>query len=426
MQLNEDQEGLLAGKEGRGAQKAMEILVGIGQGQGAEKMVEIGYAHLMPPDLMFFPYGKQGQWAKEMTEDLTKGVTRLRVPTTVEPQFCNLAVAKDLQYPDDIIAEMRTIQGNAVDYYENLGVVPCYTAMPFYYYQGRLGQHVSISESIATLWFNTMFGSRCERDDGIKSLAAAITGYVPLEGAHLDENRHAEVVIRPGSGLDFNKFTDADWDAFSLAASRKCKEKRPMFLDIPPNLGITDLKHLLAVIAVESGLALMHIVGITPEAPTLEAALMGHKPQDEFVIDKKDLDDAYQLANTASGSDLDFVLLGCPHLTMRELREVAEVLDGKKINPNVKLLAVTNRMLRTQAEDMGYAEVIRKAGGILTSDMCIAFAGTQVSGTIATNSIKAVFFYAGFSSDDKRKVRFGSTKECALAALRGKWEGGGE
>jgi predicted aconitase len=83
-------------------------------------------------------------------------------------------------------------------------------------------------------------------------------------------------------------------------------------------------------------------------------------------------------------------------------------------------------MLRTQAEDMGYAEVIRKAGGILTSDMCIAFAGTQVSGTIATNSIKAVFFYAGFSSDDKRKVRFGSTKECALAALRGKWEGGGE
>ena len=59
----------------------------------------------------------------------------------------------------------------------------------------------------------------------------------------------------------------------------------------------------------------------------------------------------------------------------------------------------------------------------MTSDMCIAFSGTQVTGTIATNSIKAVFFYAGFSSDEKRKVRFGSTKDCGRSALSGKWEG---
>jgi hypothetical protein len=386
-------------------------------------MVDISYAHLMPPDLMFFPYGKQGRWAHEMTEGLTRDIKRLRVPATVEPQFCDLYIAKDLQYPDSIIDEMRNIQGRAIQFYEKLGVIPTYTAMPFYYYQGKLGEHVSISESIATLWFNTMFGSRCERDDGVKSLAAAITGCVPLEGAHLTENRHGEVVIRPAGDLDFSKFKDADWDAFSLATSRKCKDKRPVLLGIPPNLGITDLKHLLSVIAVESGLALMHLVGITPEAPTLEVALAGHKPLDEFIIGRKDLDEAYQLANTTTGSDVDFILLGCPHLTLKELREVAQVLDGKSIHSGVTLIAVTNRMLLQQAEDMGYADVIRDAGGILTSDMCIAFAGTQVKGTIGTNSIKAVFFYAGFSSDMQRKVRFGSTKDCALSALSGKWEG---
>jgi predicted aconitase len=102
---------------------------------------------------------------------------------------------------------------------------------------------------------------------------------------------------------------------------------------------------------------------------------------------------------------------------------VAEVVDGKKINSNVKMVVVTTRMLYEQAKDMGYVDIITKSGAEITYDMCIAFAGTQVTGTIATNSIKADFFYAGFSAEGKRKVRFGSTKDCARAALTGQWEG---
>ena len=215
MRLNHEQEEMLAGKQGRGPKKAMEILVGMGDAQGAEELVEICYAHLMPPDLMFMPYGRQGKWAHEMTSELTQDITRLKVPATMEPKFCALEVASDLQFPDPVIEEIRDIQGTAAAFYENLGVIPTYTAMPFLYYPGRFGTHVSISESIATLWFNTMFGTRCERDDGVKSLAAAITGYVPMEGAHLPENRHAQVVIRPKDDIDYRKFNDADWDALS-------------------------------------------------------------------------------------------------------------------------------------------------------------------------------------------------------------------
>lgn len=414
---------MLAGKEGRGVQKAMEILTAMGNAIGAGELVKIAYAHLMPPDLMFFPYGKQGKWAHDMTQELTLDLKGLRVPTTIEPKFCDLHVAKDLQFPDDIIEEMRRIQGNAVNFYENLGVYTTYSAMPFLYYQTRLGQHVSIAESIATLWFNTMFGSRCERDDGVTALSAAITGYVPLAGAHLDEHRHGEVVVRPGADIKFSEFNDADWDAYSLAASRACKEKRPVFTDIPPNIGITALKHLLSVIAVESGLAQMHIVGITPEAPTLEAALSGIPPLGDFAIGRKELDEAYELANTAKGKDIDFIFLGCPHVTLRELRDLAEVLDGKKIHKDVKLIISTTRLFLEQAEDLGYADAIRDAGGVIATDMCIAFAGTNVKGTIATNSIKAVFFYAGFCASEPNQVKFGSTKECAQSALTGKWEG---
>ena len=354
---------------------------------------------------------------------MTQGIERLRVPATIEPKFCDLSVAKNLLFPDETIEEIRTIQGKACDFYERIGVVPTYSAMPYYHYRPRLGQHLSVSESIATLWCNTMLGARCERDDGVKSLAAAITGYVPREGIHLDENRLGEVIIHPGSDIDLTQFTDADWDAYSLAASRKCKEKLPVFTGIPTTINQTDLKHLHAVIAVESGLALMHLVGITPEAPTLEAAMGGRKPLEEFTVGKKDLEEAYDLANTATGSKVDFILMGCPHLTLREMRDVARELDGKKVHPEVSLVISTSQLLYEQADDMGYIDIIQRAGGSVAKEMCIAFAGTQATGTIATNSIKAVFFYAGFTSDGTRLTRFGSTTDCAKSAISGNWEG---
>jgi predicted aconitase len=268
-----------------------------------------------------------------------------------------------------------------------------------------------------------MYGSRCERYDGVSSLAAAITGYVPLTGAHLDENRNAEVVIRLGDDLRFEHFTDADWDAFSLAASRKCQDKRPLFVGVPRNAGVTAFKHLLAVIAVESGLAVLHIEGVTPEAATAKDAFMGKECRGEFIVGKRELDEAYDIANTTDEKKIDYVLLGCPHLTMKEIRDVARELRGNKLSPNVRLTVSTTAMLLNQAEDMGYADDIRNAGGVMTSDMCIAFAGTRNRGVIATNSIKAVFFYAGFSSDGSRRVRFGSTSQCARAAVSGLWEG---
>lgn len=423
MYFDKAEQRMLKGKEGKGSQKAMEILKAKGEAQDAKRMVKIVYAHLMPPDVMFFPYGRQGQWGRDMTRELTDGITHLKVPATMDPKFVDLAVAKDLEFNDELIEEMRNIMVPAAEFYEKLGVIPSYTALPFRIYPTKKGQHVSISESIAVLWYNTMFGSRCERDDGITSLAAAITGVYPQIGVHLSENRFAEVIIRPGKGIEPAKFTYADWDAYGLAATRKGKEKIPVLVGLPPNMTFTQLKHLLAVMAVESGLAIMHIVGITPEALTLEAALGGRKALAEFEIGKHDLDEAYDIATTAIDRNVDYVLLGCPHVTMPEFREIAETLGNKKINANVKLIICTNRSFLQSAEDMGYAEAIRKAGGIITQDMCIAFAGTQVSGTIATDSIKGCFFYSGFSSRTTRRVWFGTVRECIQAATTGKWQG---
>jgi predicted aconitase len=425
MHLGEEEKRMLSGAEGKGTQKAMEILKAKGEAEGAGRMVKIVYAHLMPPDTMFFPYGRQGRWARELTGELTEGVTRLKVPATMEPKFVDLELAKDIEFTDELIKEMRSIMLPAAEYFENLGVVPSYTALPFLIYPTKMGQHVSISESIAILWYNTMFGSRCERDDGVTSMAAAITGVYPEIGVHLSENRFAEVVIHPGKDVDPAKFSYTDWDAYSLAAARRGKEKTPAFIGLPPNMTFTQLKHLLAVIAVESGLAIMHIVGTTPEAPTLKDALGGKKPLAEFEIGRREIDEAYNIATTATDPKVDYVFLGCPHVTEAEFKDIAQALDGKKVNPKVKLVVSTTWLYLKTAEDMGYADIIRKAGGIITQDMCIAFSGTQVSGTIATDSIKAAFFFTGFSSKTTRRVWFGTIQDCIQAAIAGKWPGKG-
>lgn len=422
MKLNDKEKRMISGEEGIGVKKAMEILVAKGEAEGAEKMVGISYAHLMPADTMFFPYGKQGKWSRDLTGALTEGITKLKVLTTMEPKFCDLErAAKKIGFTDQTTTEMNSIMTPAAEYFENLGVIPTYTALPFIIYPTKFGQHVSIAESIAILWSNTVFGSRCERDDGVTSLAAAITGVYPEIGVHLKENRYAEVVIKPAKDINVADFNYTDWDAFSLAASRKCKEKTPVFLDLPKNMTFTQMKHLLEVIAVESGLAIMHIVGSTPEANTLEEALGGKKPLEEYEIKKSDIEEAYQIATTATDNNVHFVFLGCPHVTLPEFRIIEETLRGKKVNPDVNLIVSTNRYFYLLAKDMGYVESIEKAGGIVVQDMCIAFAGTKASGTIATDSIKAAFFYTGFSSATERRVRLGHIKKCIEASITGKW-----
>jgi len=317
---------------------------------------------------------------------------------------------------------------SAVSFYEKLGVIPTYSALPFFVYPGKLNQHVSIAESISILWYNTMFGSRCERDDGVISLSAAITGFVPEVGMHLTQNRYAQVLVRIKDELEVNNFADSDFDALSLAISRITKEKIPVISNFPLSVGksYTKLKHLLATIAVESGLPLLHMVGITPEAPTLEAALGLNRKVEEVLIGEQEIREAYNLACTARENHVDYVLLGCPHVTMKEFMEIIKIIAGKKVHPNVKFIISTTKLFRDTASDMGYLDILKKAGAIITDSMCIAFAGTKVKGTIATNSIKGAFFYSGFDQKKASPVWFGSTKECTHAAIEGRWIGGGE
>ena len=62
-----------------------------------------------------------------------------------------------------------------------------------------------------------------------------------------------------------------------------------------------------------------HIVGFTPEAPTLEEAFGGKEPERKVVITNEDFDEVLNEISEEGARKIDFVMFGCPHFTLSEV-----------------------------------------------------------------------------------------------------------
>ena len=98
-----------------------------------------------------------------------------------------------------------------------------------------------------------------------------------------------------------------------------------------------SFKYLTAPMATSGAVALCHIVGVTPEAHTLEMAFGNEKPKEKVLVGKKEMKQMWRKLNTTDSQDVDLVALGCPHLSVPEMQELASMLDGKKIKDGKRL-----------------------------------------------------------------------------------------
>jgi len=139
------------------------------------------------------------------------------------------------------------------------------------------------------------------------------------------------------------------------------------------------------------------------------------------------LQEAYRQLTTANDERVDAVTIGCPHATLQELGECAQLLGGEKVSPKVKLWVGTAETIRFIGERMGYVKAIEDAGGFVVTDMCAhsysycrgAFSRKHALGTVATNSAKAAHYIQIIGS---AKTWFGSTEQCIKAAISGRWQ----
>lgn len=196
----------------------------------------------------------------------------------------------------------------------------------------------------------------------------------------------------------------------------------PVFKEGFARPDIFKLKSAAASMATTSGAEMMHLVGLTPEAPTLEAALAPDAEREVIAITRHDLENSRAMLSCGERRPVDYVSVGCPHLAPGQLGEMAAFLDGKKISPNTVLHIWTAAPFKEVADRCGLTETIIKTGANLLTNTCplVSARLPKGAGTVAFDSAKQAHY---MTSEVSQKILYGSWQDCLNTAISGVWEG---
>jgi predicted aconitase len=244
----------------------------------------------------------------------------------------------------------------------------------------------------------------------------------------LPENRYGKILIEVASDVEPENFDYADYVALAHWTGQLLFDRIAVYHGLPAGMRPSHAKYMCASQIYDSAAGMFHIVGVTPEAATLDAAFGGKTPEEKYVFGKKERKEAYEYFSSATDTKIDMVTIGCPHCTLQELADIARLIDGRKVNRNVRLLIGASESVISLAKRMGFIDTIEDAGGMAVSDMCIRSAAlpplsemlgirvvASTSGSVAQNAYRR--------SKGKTTAWFGTTKKCIDAAVTGKWEG---
>jgi predicted aconitase len=211
-----------------------------------------------------------------------------------------------------------------------------------------------------------------------------------------------------------------DWGMLGYFVGGVVEENIPVLTGAIAQADPLRHKHFGAAAASSGGVEMYHIVGVTPEAASLEMALGGHQPVSiKYGPDERR--HVYEALN-ANGRDsnVDYVMLGCPHASIEQFREVARLLDGKRIKTHLWMF--TSRAVKTVADMSGFTKTIEDAGGLVMTDTCSAIARAVPKGTkvVALDSAKQTHYLPAMVNVG---AWFGTTEDCINAALTGRWTG---
>jgi hypothetical protein len=215
-----------------------------------------------------------------------------------------------------------------------------------------------------------------------------------------------------------------DYGTLGYFAGRVAQDKVPVFNGIPSNISWDALKHLGAAAATSGSVALYHVVGVTPEAPTEEVAFGQKKIKDwqTFEFGEKELRETEASLSKATPEEVDLVLLGCPHASITEFREIAHALSGRRLKSGVEVWISTSRMVKTYAEIMGYTNIIESAGAQILCGTCPVWMFEPLASdlrprVICTNSAKLTYALGLYRAKGQAiEVYYGSMGRCIEAA----------
>jgi len=303
--------------------------------------------------------------------------------------------------------------------YQSMGTIPTWTCAPYQTeHRPVFGQQIAWGESNAIVFANSVIGARTERYPDLFDICCAITGRAPAIGLHLTENRRGQWLFRLAAIPEELQRQDEFYPVLGHLVGKCAGDKIPVIDGIAIAPDEDQLKAFGAATASSGGVAMFHMIGVTPEARTLEDAFQGQEPAQIFQVTMDALREARRELSHAEGDDLDMVVLGSPHFSPAEFARLALLLRGRRKHPAVRFLVTCSRATVQIARRAGSLEALRDFGGQITVDTCI-LASPMLPDEIRhlmTNSAKFAYYTPGLL---KRQIAFGSLEDCVESAVQG-------
>ena len=410
LELTDEQALAVAGDLGPGVQRAMRIIVGLAAASGAERLIPISRAHV---DGVLY----HGQASQDFVDWLAQAEARVAVPTTL-----NVA-ALDLLHPwlfRGSEAEASTGR-RLVDGYLALGCLPTMTCAP---YQDRdrpgLGEDVAWAESNAIVFVNSVLGARTARYGDFSDIAAAVAGCVPDAGLHRPDARLARLVVELDPDCEGWLAEESGVGALGVLVGRLAAGRVAAIVGLPAGTTEDALKALGAGAASSGSVAMFHAVGLTPEAPTLEAAVATDREPDLVRVDAAAIRSALASLATVPDGPIDAVALGTPHFSVGEFGRLRGFLADTPGPLRVELTVNTARGVLAEITALGWLDELTAAGVVVVTDTCTYLSPLLMrdpTGITMTNSAKWAY-YAPANLD--ARVVYGTMRDCVASAAAGR------
>ncbi len=324
---------------------------------GAEEFVKVRSVHVSGVS-----YATIGDWGRKWLSKISEGVM-VSVTATSNPAGMDILNWREMGVPDDFAEGQLEI----VEHLTRMGVIPSLTCTP--YLAGNLprrGEHISWGESSAVAFANSIIGARTNREGGVKTIVSAVTGLTPKYGMHLDENRSPDLKVE----VDSKGWSYLDYTLLGYLTGEESPSSVPCYTVTGD---LDDLKGLGAGGAA-SGSIEMFDLGSCLVDMTLR---FSHADLEEL---------RERMSSFEGGTDL--VAIGCPHLSLNQLREISLELSGRKVK--VPFWLYTSRAALAQLPKPMLTS-LERAGVKVWADTCMVVSPLERMGIrkVTTNSAKA-------------------------------------
>ena len=408
LNLSTKDHDLLRGDYGPAAKMAMSIVVRMAEVAGAAELLDIAGAHIDSTVYI-------GEAGLEFAERLAGLGAKVWVPTTLNVSGLDEQHWREWAVPNDWARQAH----RQMVAYQSMGTIPTWTCAP---YQTEMrpafGQQIAWGESNAIAFANSVIGARTERYPDLFDICCAITGRAPAIGLHLTKNRAGGLLFRL---IDIPPHLQSNDDFYPVLGNligKASLDKIPVIHGIIVRPDEDQLKAFCAAAASSGGVAMFHMIGITPESPTLEQAFHGKAPVETIDITMDLLRESRRALTHTESTKLHMVVLGSPHFSLAEYKRLAPLLEGKRKHPDVKFLVTSSRAMTQLAHKAGHLEALESFGAQITVDTCILTSPMLPAEiqNLMTNSAKFAYYAPGLLS---RQIAFGSLEDCVNSAVAG-------